>query len=302
MSRPRQVLPDRVLSITQRTHDGRFYLLPDRDEVEQIVLYLVAVAADRFDMSVLAVCGMASHIHVVVHDRHGQHPAFTQWLHAMIARATNQLRGRFGALFDRRQPGVVELADRDVLLEHLCYVAANPTAAGLVEHGRDYPGARTNPQDFVTARTIERPATAFFQDSSLPESVTLRLEVPPGFHDLAPSEFAGRFASRLGEVETELRRAWRAQGRSFLGKQALKRKSWKDTPKSKLQRGRGTIRPRVAATTKAGRVAVLNRLADFVRDHAEALATFRRGDRGVSFPLGTWAAVRRFGARSLVPT
>ena len=302
MSRPRQVLPDRVLSITQRTHDGRFYLLPDKDEVEQIVLYLVAVAADRFEMNVLAVCGMASHLHLVVHDRFGQHPAFTQWLHAMIARAANQLRGRFGALFDRRQPGVVELADRDVLIEHLCYVAANPTAAGLVEHGRDYPGARTNPQDFVTARTLNRPTTAFFVDSCLPESATLRLGVPPGFQDLTPREFAGRFANRLGEVEEELRRAWRAEGRSFVGKPALKRKSWKDTPKSKLHRGRGTIRPRVAATTKAGRVAVLNRLADFVRDHAEALATFRRGDREVSFPLGTWAAVRRFGACAPAPT
>ncbi len=121
----------------------------------------------------------------------------------------------------------MELADREVLLEHLCYVAANPTAAGLVRRGRDYPGARTNPRDFIAPRVIGRPATRFFRDSRLPKSATLLLRVPGGFEELSPGRFAARFAARLGAVEKEHRRARRAAGRSFLGKGGIRKQRWR---------------------------------------------------------------------------
>ena len=270
--------------------------------MEQLVLYLVAVGAERHDIGVLGLCAMSSHIHLVIHDRAGRYPAFLQWLHSLLARGLNQLRGRYGPVFDRRQPGVVELADPELILEHLAYVAANPTAAGLVAHGRDYAGARTNPQHFVAGpRTIGRPATQFFEASSLPQTATFRVEVPPGFDDFEPGRFAGRLAERIGALEARHRDKRRQQGKGFLGPAGQKKLRWQDTPKSKLRRGRGTIRPRVAASTRETRVAVLHRLCEFVRAHAEALDALRRGSGAAVFPHGTWAAVTRYGARCAVP-
>ncbi len=49
------------------------------------------------------------------------------------------------AFWSAEQLNAVEIADRDACIDAVGYVLANPVAAGLVEHGRDWPGVRSRP-------------------------------------------------------------------------------------------------------------------------------------------------------------
>ena len=263
-----------------------------------IFLYLLAYAAQATGVDVLGATAMSTHVHVVIHDREGRHPDFTRILHALLARALNHLRERQGAVFERRSPGVVELADREAQLTHLAYVAANPVASGLVEHGRDWPGARTHAED-VRAGSLDvvRPDTPFFEQSVLPERITLRLAVPPGFSDLGRDAFATLLAKRIASAEEAARSERRRARKGFLGERGLKRQSWRNGPPwpSKLQRRQ--IRPEVMATEPETRRALLDAIATFRRAYSEALAALRGGLRDALFPEGTWLLAKRFGAQ-----
>ena len=57
---------------------------------------------------------------------------FYQYLHQLVARATNALRGRFENLWATEQTSVVRLVEVDDVVEKVVYAATNPVTAGLV--------------------------------------------------------------------------------------------------------------------------------------------------------------------------
>ena len=60
----------------------------------------------------------------------------------------------------------------------------------------------------------------------------------------------------------------------------------------------GNLNPRVACADRWKRAERLGALVAFWREHHAARLALRAGDRGAVFPVGTWSAVRVYGARA----
>jgi hypothetical protein len=74
-------------------------------------------------------------------------PEFLRRVHKHTASCINATRGRWENLWASEQPSIVRLEDDGDVLDKLAYCLANPVEAGLVAHGRQWPGLRSAPGD-----------------------------------------------------------------------------------------------------------------------------------------------------------
>lgn len=280
MSAPRPVLKGATYLVTRRCSERRFFLRPSR-AVNEIFLFLLAVAAERFGIRVHTFCVLSNHFHLLLTDPKARLPAFMQYLDAFVARAVNALIGHDEAFWDSSQYSAVELATPEDILREAVYVLANPVAAGLVRFGHLWPGLWSAP-GVVGGEPLlaKRPKHFFREKGSFPAEASLQLTVPPGF--ASAEEFRRRLVAGLEEREAELGR----KHLSFLGEVKIRKQRPTDRPRTKEERK--TLNPRVAAADKQTRKALLERLLAFTRAYREAWLEWAEGKRKVLFPAGTY--------------
>jgi putative transposase len=285
MTAPRQILPGETYLVTRRCSERRAFLTPSA-ATNEIFLYVLAVAAERYGVLVHAFCVMSNHYHLLVTDPHAVLPAFMQYVDSLVARATNASLGRWEGFWssEASYSAVTHGSTADVVAK-AAYVLANPVAAGLVAHGRDWPGLRTAPEQLGTATLrAGRSKTFFSPDGDMPESAELVLAVPPGF--ASAREFQERVEAAALALEAEKRRERTSQRRGFLGRARVLAQDPLAAPASFAPR-RG-LSPRVAARDPWERMEALARLMEFRRAYRHALAQLRAGLRDVVFPAGTY--------------
>ena len=144
MTAPRQILPGVTYLVTRRCFQRQFLLRPS-PLVNQVFLFLLAAAAHRFGVQVHAFCVLSNHFHLVVTDPQARLPAFEQYLDSLVARALNASLGRSESFWSPASYSAVALLTPQDVVEKTAYVLANPVAAGLVRHGRDWPGLWSSP-------------------------------------------------------------------------------------------------------------------------------------------------------------
>jgi REP element-mobilizing transposase RayT len=269
--------------ISRRCSERRFFLRPS-EVTNAIFLYVLAVAAKRYGILVHAFCVLSNHFHLVVTDPFARLPEFNRYLDSLLARAINCSLGRWESFWDPDSYSAVRLETAESVLEKMVYTLANPVAAGLVAHGREWPGLWSDPTLIGTVIEAKRPSTFFREDGPMPASATLRLSPPPAFK--GDSGFVPLLLSRLTEVEKSTAAELRKQGRFFLSAKAV----LKQKPTSRPAPGepRRELNPRVACRAKFKRIEALQRLTEFGRAYREALRSWRAGVRDVVFPAGTW--------------
>ncbi len=269
--------------MTRRCAERRFFLRPSR-ATNEIVLYLLAVAAQRFDVQVHAFCVLSNHCHLVVTDPHARLPAFHQFLDALIARAVNASLGRWETFWAPDSYSAVRLLSPSDIVDKSAYVLANPVDAGLVGAGSAWPGLWSAPE-WIGGRalTVRRPKQFFDPKGGMPEQVTLRLEAPPGF---ASAElFREELERALLDREEAARNHRRGRG-GFLGvARVLEQKPSARPAPGEPRRG---LNPRVAGRDKWKRIEALGRLVEFLRAYRCAWEARCAGEADVSFPFGTY--------------
>src|SRR5512145_2127436 len=163
---PRRVLPGTTYLVTRRCSERRFFLRPSK-LTNAIFLYVLAIAARRYEVAIHACCVLSNHCHLVLTDQAGRLPAFMQFLDSLVARAVNASLGRFEGFWatDGSYSAVEPLAPADVVAK-VAYVLANPVAAGLVERGAEWPGLWTSPEQIGSAKLTARRPTVFFDPKS----------------------------------------------------------------------------------------------------------------------------------------
>jgi REP element-mobilizing transposase RayT len=291
MTAPRQVLPNTTYLVTRRCSQRQFLLRPSRT-TNEVFGYLLAVAGRRYGVLVHAYCVMSNHFHLVVTDRKGRLPAFGQYLEGLVARALNATLGRWESFWAPSSYSAVRLETAEDVVEKVAYTLANPVAAGLVRHGREWPGLWSAPERMGgRAEKRERPKEFFNPTGTMPESEELALEVPRGFG--SAEEFRRRVRERVEELEGEA--AKKRRGRGFLGSRRVQAQRPTDRPGT--GEGRRGLNPRVAAMDRWKRVEALARLKEFVGAYREALRRYLQGARGVIFPAGTYLLRVRMGVR-----
>ncbi len=278
---PRAVLPGENVFITRRCTQRTFLLRPDA-ETNQTYLYVLGLAAQRTGVGLVIAVAMSNHEHVGTHDGEGRRVEFYQYLHELVARATNALRGRFENFWASEQTSVVRLVEVDDLIEKVVYAATNPVAAGLVERVHHWPGVNTLRALLDKKPIVVKRPRHFFSDD-MPEEVTLRFEIPPGLGD--EGEILARIRVRVAEVEAEhiARRA--ATGARVLGRRAVRAQSWRDRPTT--HEPRFGLRPQVAARNRWARIEALQRNRLFLEAYTDARRRWLLGAPTL-FPPGTY--------------
>ncbi|MFO0746953.1 MAG: hypothetical protein U1F43_14970 [Myxococcota bacterium] len=294
MSKPRPIVPGVVVSVTRRTVARKFLLRPD-GWVREAFGYLLAHYTAANDVGVIAAIVMSNHYHLVLVDRSGRLPKLMNELNAAMARVVNAMRRREGAVWDAREPHYQVMLDANVTLSMAAYDLANPVAAGLVEHGREWPGFRTTPNGIGKWQEYRRPAALESEAGTYPETATLELVAPPWCAVDGPERFGRELAELVAQREAAARQRVRASGRRFAGLAHLRTLDWNAEAGSEEERGRR--RPTVAATDIAHRNEYLAERRRFVERHDAAKLRFIAGVRDVIFPFGTWLMRVIFAAR-----
>jgi REP element-mobilizing transposase RayT len=289
MSQPRQFFKGVTYLITRRCTQRQFLLRPSK-KVNEILLFCLAAAAEKFGTRVHAFVFMSNHYHLVVTDPHGRLDAFLHWLNTHISRSLNAFHGRSENLFDTRQTNVVPVVTAADVLEKIVYVLANPVAAALVSGGDLWPGVRSAPEDYGRTLRAHKPRAFFRKEGAVEDVAQFELEVPPGFEDLTPRRFRRRLQEAVEDREAELRARVRVEGRRFLGARAVRAVSPFDSPRTPAEVGARV--PRLACKDPELRQTLLARMKAFARRYREALAEHCAGKRRVVFPAGTcWMRV-----------
>ena len=280
MTAPRQVLAGTTYLVTRRCAERRFFLRPSNKTTNGVFLYLLAVAAQRFEIQVHAFTVLSNHFHLVVTDTHARLPAFHQFLDALVARALNASMGRWEAFWAPNSYSAVTLVSPSDILDKAAYVLANPTAAGLVSSGRLWPGLWSAPEHVGgDAYEVARPKHFFDSKGVLPEKAILQLTPPPGF---TAEEFREKLAASVADREVEAAR----EVHCFLG--VARVLSQKPTGRPRPGEPRRTMNPRIAARDKWKRIEALGRLVAFLRSYRSAWAKRREGKTDATFPCGTY--------------
>jgi REP element-mobilizing transposase RayT len=284
-------LPGASFLVTRRCTQREFLLLPS-PVTNHLFKYVLAVAAERYGVLIHAVCVMSNHVHLVVTDPRAALPDFTHLLDGVVAKALNGFFERKENFWAPSSYNAVELIEPEDVVEKVAYTLANPASAGLVEHGRQWPGVWSDPCAVdQPGELIERPARFFSKKGSMPATAVLKLSTPPGFQ--SADQFRARVLARIDELETAAAAERGAAGLTVLGVRGLAEQKHTDRPTSREPR-RALI-PRIAAGCKATRDEALARLLSFFRSHRDAVVRFCRGERSVVFPRGTYLMRVRYG-------
>ena len=207
-------------------------LRPDA-EVSAALEYLLAVGVKRYGVDLVGAVFMSNHLHLVLTDARGRYPKFLQWFDSLVARVVNCRRGRWGKLWDGDQAHVKHLLTAEDVESALVYVLCNPTRAGPVERGSEWPGVRSSPQVWVrAAKVVTRPSWFFTPKSAMPEEAELVYSVPATHAGMDAAAFSAKIAARVSEEEARLRALQAEAGRSFFGARGVLKLPWSKAPRT----------------------------------------------------------------------
>lgn len=289
MTRPRHVLPGQFLLITRRCTQRQYLLRPD-EATNNNVLYCLGCAMQKYQMQVLMVCVESNHEHLVVFDRLGNYPEFTEYFHKLLARSQNALRGRWENFWAAEELCAVRLINREDVIAKMIYAAANPVKDRLVERVHHWPGVNGY-VNLLNGRafTAERPQHFFRPNGPMPERVTFHMSIPPelGTADEVIAEVQAGVTAIEAALAADIR-----NGTRVIGRRNIKAQSWKDSPTTPAPRR--NLRPRVAALKAIDRIRALLELRAFLDAYRSARARWLERADAV-FPAGTYW-LRRFAA------
>jgi len=281
--------------VTRRCTQRQFLLRPDR-ETTNAFIYCLTVAAQRTEMRVLAFLAHSNHHHTVVVDTHGRMPEFLETFHKLVAKHQNALRGRWENFWASESTSAVELLGSDDVLAKMTYALTNPVKDDLIDRADQWPGATslwaTLNEGKISAR---RPSRFFRKDGDMPDSVTLRIERPPGFGHLTPAEWRAILTERISSMEIAARSARHAKGRRIVGRAEVLRQRPTDRPQS--WEARRQLSPRVASVNKWARIEAIQRDRTFLGAYRAARDLWKAGVSAL-FPAGTYW-LRRFAGVSV---
>jgi len=170
-------------------------------------------------------------------------------------------------------------------LDKIVYLACNPVAAGLVAKAEHWPGVMA----YQSGKTLKakRPDVFFRKDGDTAESASITLTPPPLTTSLSRESYCKQIAKLVQNREQEIQTEVARLGQSFMGKAAVLGQKVTDSPFTKEPKGK--LNPNIACKSKWHRIEALRRLKTFISEYKAALIEWRRGNRNVVFPEGTYA-------------
>lgn len=286
MTVARQVVAGRTYLLSRRCTQRQLLLRPD-PQVEQIYLYCLGEAAERYGITLHGFIAMSNHQHVLARDNQANFPEFLAHLNKMLAKAMNARLGRWENFWASEQPNAVYLVEPSDRFTKLVYLLANPVADHLVDRSSDWPGASSLGLNLSgRTKTVKRPRGFFRENGPMPEEITLQVERPDGFEQLTDPEWVGKLSEALRIEEERAREERRQSGHGVLGRKGVLRAEPTEQPAT--VEPRRNLRPHLACRDKRRRVQELATLVAFRIARAAARQRALAGERDVLFPVGTY--------------
>jgi REP element-mobilizing transposase RayT len=297
--RHRRIIAGATWLITQKTNDDLFWLAPN-SLVNSILLYLLALKAQKYRLLVHGFFVASNHIHLVVTDPEANLPAFLREFLGESAKAIKLARNTSRDIWRSARYSSVQLLDRDAAERSLGYLGLNPTEAGLTEP-EEWPGLTSVRHRFGDTIVAERPGIYFSKGLSgafpehREESGEHGARGDFGASDRSAIEEADSAAMRdsaseaqIGAIiETraaEIRAALAKEGRKLSGPQRVMR-----TPCTKrTTHPIRNLNPRFATRDRALLALAVAELRQFEIDHEVAKRRYIAGQQRTLFPLGTY--------------
>ncbi len=277
--------------LTRRCVQRQFLLRPD-PELVNAFLYCLIVAATQFEIVLLQSTGMSNHHHTVIYDQHARVSEFMGQFHRLLAKCVNHLRHRWENVWSSEAPSAVRLLEVEDVINKVVYAATNPVKDNLVDTVAEWPGANTLAA-LLSGGTISATRPAFFDDDGkMPKEVSMTLELPARLGDANAVKETIRARVARFEKRKALMRA--LTGRRSLGRRAILKQRWSDSPLS--QTPHRNLKPRLAARSKWNRVEALLRTKQFLVDYRIARQAMLAG-KPIPFPPGTYWLRRYAGVQ-----
>jgi hypothetical protein len=286
VSAPRPIFKGVTYMLTRRVRQ-RLLLLKPSPITNQVVGYVIAVMAQKWNMAFHEVMVMGNHWHPVMTDLDGNAARFEQDCHQFIARALNRYHGDSESLWANTQSNRVECVEGTDIINKIAYAMANPVEGRLVRYGHNWPGLRRAwPSKPLTFRRPKKFFRGQKEGGPWPEEATLEFTRPPGFDDVSDEDLAASIKSAIDEREEKFRKQYDAEGKSFLGRRRVLEQSRYSQPQSEDE-PRG-IKPKLACRNKWRRIERLQQDKRWLNGYRQALPRWCAGDRDVVFPAGTY--------------
>jgi REP element-mobilizing transposase RayT len=288
--RARPVVAGRTYLLSRRVTQRQHLLRPD-DDVNNIYLYALAIAAHRYGIEVHGWVAMSNHHHVVFTDVKGNFPRFLGYMHRLMATCFNCLRGRWENFWAMEQASVVWLVEKHDRLDKLVYTLANPVAAGLVERAADWPGAISLIANLHgKVLRVKRPGAFFDAEGKMPEEVELEAKRLPGYERLTRDEWKDRLLEAIAKAEKAAREMLREQNRHVLGRKAVLATSPFSRPKTREPRRK--LRPFIGCLDTQRRELEIDLLDAFHAAYEIAREAWTKHKLTTRFPFGTYKMVQ----------
>jgi putative transposase len=277
--------------ITRRCTQRQLLLRPD-DETTNAFTYCLGLSAQRYSVDVLFTLAEGNHHHTIFLDPNANCSAFAEYFHKLVARSQNALRGRSENMWSAEECCITRLLDADTVIQKIVYAATNPVKDQLVERVHHWPGASAY-RAFMSGGVMRarRPRHFFRRNGKLPETVELRIAIPPQLGD--PATVRERVREGVRSVEQSCKQERIKTGRTLMGRRGVLRQSWKTFATS--DQPRRTLRPRFAGR-RDSRIRALESYKAFLHSYRRARASLLAGADAV-FPEGTYQIARLMKVR-----
>ena len=287
MTQPRMTNKGDVLDIGRRTVSRRMLLRPD-EETNNVVLYTLAVKAEKFGIKLHAVCFMSNHYHLVATDTEARSPLFYQEWHLNMALALKKHLEWEENFWDSRKTAAFPISTLKGVIGKIVYTLMNPVRAGIVEHPCDWPGVKTLIEQIGAGPIEVRRPEKFFdpKNPEWPEVAQISFELPSGVTNA--EEFRRMLAAEI-ERQVEVFRKQRIEdGQTVLGAEEAMKVEPTSVPATKAPKGKLIPKFIVGSGNPEARKEAIEKRRAFMCHYRRAMEQWRAGNRDVVFPEGTW--------------
>ena len=285
--------------LTTRSRNSELWFV-NNEKLERAVLGYLAKYAETREATLYA---------FAIEGNHNQSPArfpkenradFMRDFNSSVARTVPRYCPKHkGGQFWHRRYSAEFLPGAEDIEEYFFYTVLQPVQDGLVERISDYPGyncfhdAVHGIEREYEVLDIKAFNAARKRDKAAPlkdfiKTHTLRYARLPGYEHLTQQEYSKLMHRKLEERRLEIVKRRRAQGKGFLGRDALLRTLPGARPKNTKTSKRGERRPRVLSVCNQRRAHCREWYYAKQNAYREASARYRAGDLSVEFPHGMY--------------
>jgi REP element-mobilizing transposase RayT len=294
MGRPLRWIPAySLVEVTSRTIHGRFLLRPGRD-LNEIVVGVLARAAQRYDVKVCAFIYLSNHSHLLLQPADAEQLAgFMDYVNANVAKEAGRLHDWREKLWGRRYRAIVVSDEEETQVERLRYLLENGCKENLVRSPQDWPGASS-----TASLLTGRPLRGVWFDRSAEyharrrgdrvskydysEELELELIPLPAWRDRDHTEIRRRIEEVVRSIEADTRKRARETGRAPLGVRRIRRQD----PHSAPDRPSRSPAPRFHAHDPRIRKGLELAYYAFRIAYQQAAEALRNGQLDAEFPTG----------------